>query len=350
MAVKAMRRSETKRLEILDTVVRLHVETGQPVGSAMVARALQGTLSAASIRAVMQSLELDGYLEQPHTSAGRQPTDKGYRSFVDRYLAARRFLGEEAPRGVRRMIDERLQRTAGTHAVTKALASLLSELTTGIGIILGPAWDNVRALRIDLYPKEGRRILVVLVLENALVRSGMLMTDREYGPAVVEEAARLLSERITGRTAAEIRTRILPTFEAAASPAGGCAREIAGRGRDLFADVEESDIELEGVADLLRQPEFSEPAPLKSLIRFLESPRLIRDVLQRLSPPADDAIAVWIGSENPVDELRPFSLLSSRFDVGGRRGILAVLGPRRMLYPRAVSGIDILLRGLRYLR
>ena len=248
------------------------------------------------------------------------------------------------------MVDERLQRTAGTHAITKALASLLNELTRGIGIILGPAWDQIRALRLDLYPKEGRRILVVLVLENALVRTGVLLTERDYPPAIVAEAARLLSERVSGRTVAEIRSRVLPTFDTATSPAGGCAREIVSRTRDLFEDVEENELELEGVGDVLRQPEFSEPAPLKSLIRLLESPRLMGDVLRRLSPPAESGIAVWIGSENPVDELRPFSLLASRFDVGGRRGILAVLGPRRMPYPRAVSGIDILLRGLRYLR
>jgi heat-inducible transcriptional repressor len=345
-----MRRTERQRWDILDTIVRLHVETGQPVGSAMVARAMRGTLSSASIRTVMQGLEQDGYLAQPHTSAGRQPTDKGYRSYVDRYQATRRFLADDAPREVRRMVDERLQRTAGTHAVAKELASLLNELTRGIGIILGPAWDEVRALRLDLYPKEGRHILVVLVLENALVRSGVLLTEREYPPAIVAEAARLLSERISGRSVAEIRTRVLPTLDAASSPADCCAREIAGQGRELFEDLEESEIELEGVGDLLRQPEFSEPAPLRSLVRFLESPRLMGDALRRLSPPGEGRIAVWIGSENPVDELRPYGLLASSFDVGGRRGILAVLGPRRMLYPRAVSGIDILLRGLRYLR
>lgn len=340
-----MRKAAASRLDILDLVVQLHGETGQPVSSGLVARAMKGALSPASIRTVMLGLEREGRLRQPHTSAGRVPTDKGYRTYVDRYLAARRFLEAPEPRQLRERVDRQLQRSLGTHALGKVLAGLLSELTTGIGVILGPAWDGIRALRLDLYPKEGRRVLMVLVLENALVRSGVFLPEREYSAAVVAEAARILSERISGRTVAEIRTRVLPTLDVA-SPAGRCASDLAAQGRDLFADVEEGGVELDGVSSVLRQQEFSEPTTLKSLVLLLESPRLLRDALRRLSPERLGALAVWIGSENPVHELRPFSLLAAPFQVGGRRGVLAVLGPRRMPYARAVSGMDVLLRRL----
>jgi heat-inducible transcriptional repressor len=277
------------------------------------------------------------------------PTDRGYRAFVDRLLAAWPLHRWELTRREQRMVEADLQRTAGTLAVIKVIASLLSRLTANIGIILGPSWESVRALRMDLYPKEGRRVLMVLVLENALVRTAQLRLDEDYPSPVVEEAARVISERIAGRTVAEIRRSILASFDAVASPAGRCASHVARRGRELFEDVEESDVELEGVANVLNEPEFSDPGRLKALVRFLESPRSIRDALQRLSLQAEDGLGIWIGEENPIGELRPFTLLSSRFDLNGRRGVLAVLGPRRMPYRRAFSSIDAVRRTLRVL-
>lgn len=343
-----MRQAKTGKFEVLEAVVRLHVETGQPVPSSLVARSFGGRVSAATIRAVMLALEREGYLLQPHTSAGRVPTDDGYRVYVDRMLAVWPLVGWEAPRQLQRSIQERLRRSAETPVLSRVLVSLLNELTTNIGIILGPTWDAIRALRVDLYPKDGQRILMVLVLEHALVRSGVFITDQQYHPVVVEEAARVLSERVAGRTVAEIRSRVLPSLDAAASAAASCAADLAARGQDLFADLEAGELELDGVQNLLRQPEFADPENLKSLLQLLESPQRLRDALRRLSG-EQEGLAIWIGSENPVGELRAFSLISSPFALRGRRGILAVLGPRRMPYSRAVSGITVLLANLKVL-
>jgi heat-inducible transcriptional repressor len=190
---------------------------------------------------------------------------------------------------------------------------------------------------------------MVLVLENALVRTGLFTLDRDYPAIVLNEAARILSERVSGRTVAEIRAGVLASVEVAASDAGRCASDLASRGQELFADVETGELQLEGVTNILNEPEFSEPGPLKSLIRFLESPGAIRDTLHRLNLESGGGLRVWIGAEIPVGGFTPFSLLSSSFDLGGREGILAVLGPRRMPYQRAVSGIQMLRNTLRSL-
>ena len=341
-----MKKADTRNLEILDAVVRLNIETGKPVSSGLVARYLRGVCSPATIRAVMKRLTDDGFLMQPHTSAGRLPTDQGYRAFVDRVLSAWPLRRWETSQHLQRMVTADLQQSAGSGSMVKVLATLLSKLTASISIILGPSWSSVRALRLDLYPKEGRRVLMVLVLENAMVRTGQFELDRDYPPVVLEAAGRILSERISGRTVAEIRAGVLVSLSKSDSLANRCASDLATRGRDLFSPVEESEIELEGVANILDEPEFSEPGHLKALIRFLESPSAIRDVLHRLTPPGRDEFAVWIGSENPVGELQSFSLLTAPFDWSGRRGILAVLGPRRMPYQRVFSGIDVLRRSL----
>lgn len=328
--------------EILDAVVRLHIETGRPVSSGLVERYLKRSCSSATIRNVMKGLEDDGYLEQPHTSAGRRPTDRGFRMFVDRILAAWPLSRWEAPRPLAREVEAGLLRHAGSHDMVKVLAELLSHLSDSIGIILGPTWDRVRAMRLELYNKGNQRVLVVLVLENAMVRTSMITAARDYGDAVLAAAAQVISERISGRTVAEIRDGVLPTIQTDDGPVARCAQDLASQSRDLFREVETGDLELEGVNRVLDAPEFAEPGTLKNLIRFIESPRAIRDVLHRLDRQTEGGLGVWIGAENPVDDLREFTVVLQRFPLEGREGILAVLGPRRMAYHRALTGIDLL--------
>lgn len=340
-----MARKDDREFQVLSAVVRLYSQTGLPVSSALVARWLDGAVSSATIRADMQRLEEKGLLGKPHTSAGRVPTDAGFRAFVNRLLQG----GEAAaPRELMPQVAQELQRSGSTHAMVKALAALLSRLTDNIGIILGPAWDTVRAQRLELYAKEGRRILMVLVLDNAMVRTGTIAVEETFTADVLADASRLLSERLHGLTIRQIREGALEDLDRG-DPVGRCASELARRGGDLFQDVEEGELELMGVTNVLDAPEFSDPERLKNLVRFLESPRAIRDALQRLSPENRDGIAVWIGSENPIDELRGFSLVSSPCEMDGRRGVLAVLGLRRMPYDRAIGGMQMLVRTLRTL-
>jgi heat-inducible transcriptional repressor len=333
---------------ILDAIVRLYSSSGQPVSSALVTRALVDSVSPATVRAEMKRLEDEGLLAQPHTSAGRVPTDIGFRSFVNRMLVTwpdrNLQLADLHP-----MVTRELSHVSGAPTMIKSLAALLCRLTDNIGIILGPAWDNIRAQRLDIYPKESRRILMVLVLENALVRTGSIVLDADYNPEILADAARLLSERIAGKTISEIRGGVLDSLDAGGGAADACAVELAQSGNDIFSDVEDGDLELMGVANVLDEPEFSDPVRLKNLVKFLESPRSIREALKRLSPENEEGIAIWIGSENPIDELQPFSLVSSPYELGERKGVLAVLGLRRMSYDKTVAGMRMLIEGMKHL-
>jgi heat-inducible transcriptional repressor len=335
--------------EILEAVVRLHIETGRPVSSGLVERYLRRACSAATIRNVMKTLEREGYLEQPHTSAGRCPTDRGFRRYVDRLVGGWPRERWDLPRPLAREVEAHLARHAGSHAMVKALAGLLSRLTANISIILGPSWEQVRCLRVELYPKQERRLLMVLVLENAMVRTTLADPGGDLAPRTIEDAGRLLSERIGGRTVAEVRDGVLDSFRAGVTAASRCASRLAEQGRDLFLEFESGELELEGVTNVLGEPEFGEPGVLGNLVRFLESPRSIREALKLLDREAGGELGVWIGRENPVGELREFTVVSHRFPLAGREGILAVLGPRRMPYDRALTGIHTLRDRLRTL-
>jgi heat-inducible transcriptional repressor len=310
-----------------------------------VARSLGEDVSSATIRNEMARLEREGLLTKLHHSAGRAPTDTGFRVFVNQLLS--RGADTTGTAALAPLVERELDRSAGAHAVVKALAALLCRLTDNIGIIMGPAWDGVRARRVDLYRKEGRRILMVLTLDNALVRTGTFRIEQDVTPEILDDAARILSERVYGKSVARLRAGALDGLPDDDSPASRVALDLARQGDELFSDVEETELELMGVANVLDEPEFQEPERLKKLVRFLESPREIRSALRRLSPENDEGIAVWIGSENPIDELRPFSLVSSAFPLDGQRGVLAVLGLRRMPYDRAIHGLQTLVDSLK---
>lgn len=332
--------------EILDAVVRLNIETGRPVSSGLVERYLDRSCSAATIRNVMKRLEEKGYLEQPHTSAGRRPTDLAFRRHVDRMLQGWPLARWELPRPLAREVAEGLSRPQGSHAKVKSLASLLSRVTLGVSIILGPSWQQVRCQRVELYLQGARRLLMVLVLENAMVRTTVADPGEDVALQTVEEASRILSERVAGRTVAEVRDEVLRSVRPGVTAASRCASSLAEQGRDLFLDFELGELELEGVTNVLGEPELEEPGTLRNLVRFLESPRSIREALASLDRQATGRFGVWIGGENPVDDLHEFAVVSRRFALDDREGILAVLGPRRMPYRRALSGIDAVCSGL----
>ncbi len=331
--------------DILDAVVRLNIEIGRPVSSGLVERAVGRRVSSATIRSVMKSLEGAGFLQQPHTSSGRVPTDAGFRSFVDGLQAGWEFRRHEAPPEMRRLVDDGLGITAGPAGVSH-LARLLSRLTDNISIILGPAWETIPVERVEVYPRGSGRALMVVIMGGSRVRTGMFQTADDSPEAVTHEALARLNRRLRGLTVADLRDGVLEKPDLVDNPATRCLAQLAAAARRVVAEFEDGEVELEGVANVLDEPEFHEPEPLQALLRFLESPRLIRRTLDRLERPGRTEFGVWIGAENPVGELRRFALVTRRFGSGGRQGILAVLGPRRMFYQRAFHGIDLLGRAI----
>jgi len=235
-----------------------------------------------------------------------------------------------------------LQRAEGHPDRIGIMARLLSRLTSNISIIVGPSLDQVRAQRVELYPRSSTRILMVVILDNSQVRTGMVQLSEPQNDMVVAQAARLISERVAGKTVEEIRAGVLDTVDLVRNPVTRCAEVIVSQGKELFHDADQGEVQLEGVANILSEPEFGHPEPLKALLRFIESPSAIRLALDQLDHASSGKVGVWIGKENPLGELRQFSMLTGRFELDGRQGMLAVLGPRRMWYQRAFYGIDAL--------
>jgi len=337
-----MKELDARSLEILDAVVRLNIETGAPVSSGLVERSLDRPLSSATIRAVMKTLEVRGFLTQPHASAGRLPTDAGFRVFVERLRSGWRLQPWEPAGELRSVVRRDVELSADNPEGPVILARLLSRLTRSISIILGPSLDAVKARRVELYQRPGRRVLMVLLLDNGRVRTGLLRLNADYAASIFEQAAQVISERIDGLTVGDIRAGVLDRPHLMPSPVTRCADEVVSEGRHLFAEPREHDVQLDGVTHVLGEPEFRDPEPLQNLLRFMASPGTMRDTLGRLDSQSGGDLGVWIGQENPVDELRPFAVITGRYQGRHGSGLMAVLGPRRMYYGRALQSLELM--------
>ncbi len=335
-----MKKLDARSQDILHAVVRLNIETGRAVSSGLVERFLTSNVSSATIRNVMKNLESDGYLEQPHPSAGRLPTDAGYRVFVDRLRTGWALRTRVIPEEIQQEVHRDLQGSEGHPDRIGIMARLLSRLTSNISIIVGPSLNEVKAQRVELYPRSSTRILMVVILDNNQVRTGMVKLGEPQSDLVIEQAARLISDRVSGHTVAEIRKGVWETVDLVPTPVTRCAATIVSQGRELFQDTDQPEVQLEGVGNVLSEPEFGDPEPLKALLRFIESPLSMKSALHRLGSQCADEVGVWIGQENPLGELQQFSMLTGKFEYDGRQGMLAVLGPRRMWYQQAFYGID----------
>ncbi len=338
------KRLDARSKEILEAVVRLHSETGRPVSSSLVARFLPTAPSPATIRAVMKRLEQAGFLEQPHTSAGRLPTDAGYRVYVDGLRAAWALRRFDVPAEMLAAAREAAPATGGQDRI-KDLARLLSLLTRNISIVVGPSLDDVAVVRLESYPRTSRKVMMVLILDNGQVQTRLVDLDADYPAQVVSEAAAILSERFGGRRVGELRGSKQPVVDLMRTPVSRCASVLGREGVGMLHDLEDAVVEMDGVARMLEEPEFQDTRPLKALIRFLESPRDIRTSLDRMYHHRDrEPFGVWIGAENPLGSLRNFSVVTGEIALAEGQGLLAVLGPRRLPYQRTFQGMEILRR------
>jgi len=294
----------------------------------------------------MKGLEQQGFLHQPHTSAGREPTDAGFRLFVDRLQAGWGLKRHDVPQTMRQVAASSLKKSRASGNPIKTSARLLSSLTKSIGIILGPSWQSVRAAKVELYPRSSSHVLMVVLLENGLTRTGTVNLPREYPRVVIQEAGELLSRRVAGHTVGEIRDGLLDSLDLIHTPATQCAASLAEAGKPIFDSLETGEMQLDGLGHVLDEPEFHDPDPLKALLRFIESPAIIRVSFGKLGQAMESSYGVWIGEEIPLQGMRSFTILTSGFKLDGRDGLLAVLGPRRMSYQRAFHGLDLVKEAL----
>ena len=335
--------SERERL-VLEAVIQMYVETAEPAGSRALSKRSGLGVSPATIRNTMSDLEEKGFLFHPHTSAGRVPTDKAYRVYVDALMPPAAVSDAE----YRRLAEEISAGSATIEAILRRAAQSLGLLTQELGLALGPQADRTVLQRVDLVRLASDRVLVVLTLKGGAARTIFLEARGEIADRVVAEVARLLNERLAGLTLPQIRATLADRLRDVADPSTGAAEllNIFVEERDQLFDGSlgvDAAVVLGQASVLAEQPEFASGEHLRRLLELTEMRQPLGTLLlsraeaaQAVSP----GITITIGNEHADPRLDRFTLVTGEYRAGPCTGLIGVIGPTRMPYEKVVAMVS----------
>jgi heat-inducible transcriptional repressor len=332
---------DDRRREVLRTLIQLHVETGDPVGSESLSRAFGRALSPASLRNIMADLEALGYLDHPHTSAGRIPTDEGYRVYVDSLMGRRALDPGEA-----QAIAELRHGEASAEQTMERASQLLSRLSRNVGFVLAPDIARTSFRHVDLVPLGHPRVLVVMVSATGIVTHKVIDVEERLEPSALQECANYLNAHFSGMPLSDIRARLLELMTEEKALYDSLLQRVIALGERAFALPEPgANVYLDGASNMLSQREFEDLERMRALFRtFEEKSRLVRILNACI---AGDGIRVLIGHENSDPELKDLSLVTATCRVEGEPGLgVGVLGSTRMQYAHVVSLVDHVARAV----
>ncbi len=326
-----MRELTQREKEVLREVVHRFILTASPVASKLIAEK-EGQLSPATVRHVMAQLEEFGYLNHPHTSAGRVPTDKGYRFYLDSLISFDAL--EELERS---QIAAGLNGNMDSAELLGEASKLLSKMSTQLSLVSAPYLGDAVLSKLELIPLDSSRILVVISLEAVMIKTIVLEVHSEVSPASVRKISSLLHEKLSGLKLSEIRETILERIGDYADEE--VVSRFASLTEKIFAPVPEPDkVHIGMPRGLFSHPEFELPENLKGILEILGDENVILHILE--TSDKTEPVTVKIGTENKEEKLKDYSLITARYEVGGVSGTVGVVGPRRMQYSRLIPLVD----------
>ena len=325
--------------QILHAVIQLYISSPGPVGSRAVTKKFPIGLSPATIRNIMSDLEDMGFLRQPHTSAGRVPTDSGYRFYVDALTAEKSDTDRELASELIRKLE--LMRTDVNSFLDNA-SRMLSELSHYIGISVSPNTHQTTLSRIELIPYRKNQIAVMLITDEAVIRNKIISVEQEIPREDLNRLAGYINERYAGQTLENIRKTIVTEMANDRLLCDSLISEAMAICNNVFSESEssESNVFISGLSEVLTLPDFYDIERIRGLLRTIEDKHVILSLLEKIS--ASEGPQVFIGSENPLDELKQFSFVAAPYCEGNRPiGAIAIIGPTRMNYGQAITLVDI---------
>jgi heat-inducible transcriptional repressor len=335
--------SNERTREILHWVISTHIITGKPVGSRSVARHSSEGLSPATVRNIMADLEEMGYLHQPHASAGRIPTDKAYRFYVD-CLMKRRDISDQD----RILVDRNLKLDNSTEAFMERTSRVLSRVSNNVGIVLSPPISNVALKHIHFTKITDNRILVILVSRSGIVQNRVIHFPEEITQSELEQAGRYIVENFKDRTLLEIRIQIIKMLRKEQALYDKFLQNIIALGTRSFVETGEkkqTQIYLDGTSNLIKTIEFTDINKMKLLFETIEEKNRLAAIISRCIDGDTQEVQITIGAENALPGIEDCTLIASRYVIDeNTRGSLGILGPTRMEYGRAIALVDYVAR------
>ncbi|MDO4333238.1 MAG: heat-inducible transcriptional repressor HrcA [Eubacteriales bacterium] len=336
-----MELDERKR-KILQAVIRNYLETGEPVGSRTISKYTDLNLSSATIRNEMSDLEEMGYIIQPHTSAGRIPSDKGYRFYVDSMLEEKEKEVEEL-KGLLVEKDEKMD------TLLKRVARVLATNTNYAAMITAPQYHHNKLKFIQLSRVDEHQILAVIVVEGNVIKNTILNVDEALDDETLLKLNILLNTHLNGLSIEEINLSMISTLKQQAGIHSSIVSEVIDAVAEAIKSDEDLKIYTSGTKNILRYPELTDNREKASeLINVFEEKQSLNEfVTETLADENNTGIQVYIGSESPVQSMKDCSVVTATYDLGeGMRGTVGIIGPKRMDYDKVISTLKTLMNEL----
>jgi heat-inducible transcriptional repressor len=331
--------SERERT-VLHYVVHDFIETASPVGSRYISRRHEDVLglSSATIRNIMSDLEYRGYIGHPHTSAGRIPTDQGYRFYLDTLMKVELLSSAE-----QQVIRENLDSAQEMEGLLRESSRLLGKISSQLCIVTSPHLSSGVFDKMELVQIVSNRIMVILSIKSGLVRTIMMEVGCEIPRERLDDLARVMNERLSGLTLQQIRDTFVDRVRDVADDHTGLIRLFIDSVDKLFVPPRVEKLHIGGADKVLDQPEFMNPRDFRSIIELINNEEFIIHVLEKHEEKSPGT-QVTVGKENEDDKLRPYSIITSTYAIGDVTGSVGVIGPTRMKYNRMIPLVDYVAR------
>lgn len=322
--------------EVLKYVVDNFILNAVPVGSRSVSKQTDLNLSAATIRNVMSDLEEMDLLKTPHTSAGRIPTDKGYRYYVD-ILMDKEKLSLSDEYALKSQFDEKNLNILENQDIFAETSRILGKISHLLAVVSQPQISKGIFEKFEFVRISSNKILVVLYIKSGLVKTVIMEIDSDITKSKLESMASFLNERLHGLTLREIRETFIERLYDYIEKDSDLIQVFIRSLDKLYTEEEKgSKIYFGGTGDLILQPEFGNPKNFKEIIDLAEDKNLVIHIFEN-SYREDNKVLISIGNENPDEKLKNYSVITTTYNVGDVKGNIGVIGPKRMNYARMVS-------------
>ncbi len=323
---------DERKVKILQAIIRNYLETGEPVGSRTISKYTDLNLSSATIRNEMADLEEMGYILQPHTSAGRIPSDKGYRLYVDAMM-------EEKEKELEELKEMMIEKEDKMDHLLKQVAKLLAVNTNYATMISAPVVHKNKLKFIQLSRVDTHQLLAVIVMEGNVIKNNILHVTEELSDETLLKLNILLNTNLNGMALEEINLGTISMM-----------KQQAGAHSDIVADVidaiaegikaeEDLQIYTSGANNIFKYPELADHQKASEIINTFEEKQMLTELVQeRLADEENTGIQVYIGNETPIQTMKDCSVVTATYELGeGMRGTIGIIGPKRMDYDKVVS-------------
>lgn len=331
---------DTRKNRILHAVIKEYVSTAVPVGSKTLCDNYDLDCSPATVRSELSALEELGYLTHPHTSAGRVPTDKGYRLFVDNVIAMREAFS--VGKGLQ-FIDKEMLRSLDVRDVMRGVSKALSAYTQCLALSRTPSLDNITVKKLELLSLSDQRMLFVLMTGTGQVLNRTLELTQTATPEDIAAVQHSLNVALDGKPAREIRPlrdALITKDHENPNPSDDLMLRVLDEIIDSLSEADHERVRHGGIAALLAQPEFADTTRAQPLVDMLEGGLDILELINIAESPHSNSLHVRIGNENSLSAFGDTSLIISSYQCGGGLGFIGVVGPTRMNYIRSIKAVS----------